>query len=76
MTIPTIERFGDKACKVTVGDRTWYFSYDDCVAYESNHVAIRQAPRSATSEKHMDFMECLSFRKVSKSTFEQIIGES
>lgn len=76
--IPRIERFGEKACKVSAGDNIFFFSYDTCVAMavrmagEEDDYAVSIAPPSATSARHMAMMGCETFRRVSPGEFNKI----
>ena len=76
--IPKIERFGEKACRVTAGDTILFFSYETCVAISNvggmwgETEAVRIAAPSATSARHMEMMGCSRFREVSLGEFKKI----
>ena len=77
--IPKIERFGEKACKVSAGDAILFFSYETCVAISLLHrcreyepESVRIAAPSATSARHMEMMGCSRFREVAPGEFRKI----
>ena len=75
MTAPTINRINPNATVITAGERTWYFSYQTCVAYR---VADKQFRRdrnySVTTAKHLNYMGVADWPRVDDATFEKIAG--
>ena len=70
---------------VTVGERTWFFSYRTCIAFERLDEAgvgafehnwpnrcRRQSNYSPTTAKHMGLMGVKDWPKVDDVTFEQL----
>ena len=83
MAAPQIIHYGDNHCAFIVGDRTWYFSYTTCVAYEAwgehaqdretGHTRIRrQSNYSKTTAKYMRVMGVLTWPKVTDDEFDKI----
>jgi hypothetical protein len=78
----SIQRVNSNATIVSIGFRTWYFSYSTCVAYagpegpdgpNSHHVTIRRDQNySVTTAKHLSLMGAKDWRKVDDATFESI----
>ena len=71
----SVRQHNGNASEFTVGGKTWYFSYQTCVAFEDleNHRRIRRDQNySVTTAKHMGFMGVKDWRKVDDATFDHI----
>lgn len=66
-----LRQITDNFTAVTHDSRTWYFSYETCVAYEDELVCIRlDKPFSATTKRHINKTDIKSFTLVSESEFQ------
>lgn len=80
----SIQRINPNATILTIGSRTWYFSYQTCVAYWDGtsfagvdpHKGMirRQSNYSPTTAKHMSYMGVSEWPKVDDATFERLAG--
>ncbi len=80
----TLNKINDNALSVTIGPRTWFFSYQTCVAYQdarpvseggsTMHGMRRQSNYSVTTAKHMNYMGVSEWPKVDDATFERLAG--
>lgn len=76
----SINRVNGNATIVTAGDRTWYFSYGTCVAFEhltDNGVVRvrRESNYSVTTAKHMNAMGVKDWKKLDDTSFERVAAE-
>ena len=77
----SINRLNPNCTTFTVGNRTWYFSYQTCVAYQclgrflgdayKSKLRISESP-SPTTAKHMAYMGVADWPRVDDATFEKI----
>ena len=78
----SINRLNPNCTTFTVGNRTWYWSFNNCVAYKSD--AIEDGPLqvrarsdfSITTAKHLNYMGVSDWPRVDDATFEKIAGGS
>ena len=65
-----LKKLGTNYLKVVSGKKTYYFSYETCVAYEDEFNAVRLGEKiSATTSRHLGKMGVKDFTPLPKDYF-------
>lgn len=88
---PQIRRYAREAFALTMGPRTWYFSYDRCEAFRHQSCRIpqndpgalrmpvearRDRVPSPTTREHLTRMGVLDWPTVPDEAFDRLIGDA
>lgn len=65
-----LKQLANNCCKVVSGKKTYYFSYEECVAYEDEFNTVKLDKKfSATTSRHLGKMGVKDFTPIPEDYF-------